>query len=194
VLSHLCPELVYLVHARPLVSVAVGRDRYSVGYSPPVSRPECRGRRAAAATVTDVNTTALVALIVGLTTASVGLLSPIITYRFVSKMDHERWVRERRADAYVRVTAMCLDFNLNVMVLADGGPDGEGAAGQARMAVQGGVGREFGGAQDRVICPRIVAEHHAQVRAYSADVLSAAWVDGSERGCVGCWGVHGSSR
>jgi hypothetical protein len=58
--------------------------------------------------VTNVNTTALVALIVGLTTASVGLLSPIITYRFVSKMDHERWVRERRADAYVRLMTMCL--------------------------------------------------------------------------------------
>ena len=90
--------------------------------------------------------------------------------------------------------AVVLDFDLNVMVWADGGPDGEGAAGQARMAVQGGVGRELGGAQDRVICPRIVAEHHAQVRAYSADVLGDSWVAGSERRCVGCWGVHGSSR
>lgn len=34
-LSYLCPELLHVVHARPLVSVAVSRDRYSVGYSPP---------------------------------------------------------------------------------------------------------------------------------------------------------------
>jgi hypothetical protein len=27
-LSYLCPELLYMVDARPLVSVAVGRDRY----------------------------------------------------------------------------------------------------------------------------------------------------------------------
>jgi hypothetical protein len=33
-LSHLRPELLHVVHARPLVSVAVGRDPYSVGYSP----------------------------------------------------------------------------------------------------------------------------------------------------------------
>jgi hypothetical protein len=38
-LSHLRPELLHVVHARPLVSVAVGRDRYSVGYSPQGSRP-----------------------------------------------------------------------------------------------------------------------------------------------------------
>ena len=34
-LSYLRLELLYAVHARPLVSVALGRDRYSVGYSPP---------------------------------------------------------------------------------------------------------------------------------------------------------------
>ena len=34
-LSHLRPELVYLVHAHPPVSVTVSRHRYSVCYSPP---------------------------------------------------------------------------------------------------------------------------------------------------------------
>jgi hypothetical protein len=34
-LSYLRSELPRVVHARPLVSVDVGRDRYSVGYSVP---------------------------------------------------------------------------------------------------------------------------------------------------------------
>jgi hypothetical protein len=85
--------------------------------------PACSGRRTAATTVTVVNTTALVALIVGLTTASVGLLSPIITYRYVWKMDHERWVRERRADAYVRLTTHVLLFTQAVDDLPDDVPD-----------------------------------------------------------------------
>lgn len=34
-LSYLHFELLHMVRTRPLVSVAVGRDRYSVGYSPP---------------------------------------------------------------------------------------------------------------------------------------------------------------
>jgi hypothetical protein len=33
-LSHLCLELLRLVRSRPLVSVAVRCDRYSLGYSP----------------------------------------------------------------------------------------------------------------------------------------------------------------
>jgi hypothetical protein len=33
--SRPCPELPYVVHVRPLVAVAVGCDRYPVGYSPP---------------------------------------------------------------------------------------------------------------------------------------------------------------
>jgi hypothetical protein len=37
--SDLPAELLRAVHPRPLVSVAVGSDRYSVGYSPPGSRP-----------------------------------------------------------------------------------------------------------------------------------------------------------
>ena len=32
-ISYLCPELLHVVHVRPPVSVAVRRDRYSVGYS-----------------------------------------------------------------------------------------------------------------------------------------------------------------
>jgi hypothetical protein len=34
-LSYLHPELRHMIRTRPLVSVAVDRDRYSVGYSPP---------------------------------------------------------------------------------------------------------------------------------------------------------------
>jgi hypothetical protein len=37
-LSFLRAELLYVVHHRPLASVAVSRDCYSVGYSPPGSR------------------------------------------------------------------------------------------------------------------------------------------------------------
>ena len=40
----------------------------------------------------------------------------------------------------------------------------------------GGVGGEFGGAQDNVIRPRAVIEDCAQVSADSADVLGAAWI------------------
>ncbi len=50
-LSYLYPELLNVVHACPLLSVAVGRDRYSVGYSPPgqvgvsvVDRPSVAAR------------------------------------------------------------------------------------------------------------------------------------------------------
>src|SRR5215472_16764921 len=35
--------------------------------------------------------------------------------------------------------------------LADLGPDGEGAPGQPRTAVDSGVGREFGGAEDHIV-------------------------------------------
>jgi hypothetical protein len=37
--SHLQLDLLHMVHIRPLVSAAIGRDRYSVGYSPPGSIP-----------------------------------------------------------------------------------------------------------------------------------------------------------
>ena len=74
--------------------------------------------------------------------------------------------------------AVVLDFDPNVMVRADCGPDGEGTAGEARAAVLGGVGSEFGGAQDHVVCPRAVVEDCAQVGADVADVLGAAWVSG----------------
>ena len=39
------------------------------------------------------------------------------------------------------------------MVRVDDGADDEGAAGEAGAAVLGGVGGEFGGAQDHVIRP-----------------------------------------
>ena len=47
-LSYLHPELRHMIRTRPLVSVAVDRDRYSVGYSPPGTAghvllvPNCR--------------------------------------------------------------------------------------------------------------------------------------------------------
>ncbi len=45
-----------------------------------------------------------------------------------------------------------LDFDPGVVIWADVGADGEGAAGEAGMAVLGGVGGEFGGTQDDVVC------------------------------------------
>ena len=42
----------------------------------------------------------------------------------------------------------------------------------------GGVGSEFGGAQDYVVCPRAAVEDCAQVGADSADVLGGTWVSG----------------
>src|SRR5579859_3157712 len=50
-------------------------------------------------------------------------------------------------------TAVVLDFDPRVMVRADDGADGKGATGEAGAAVLGGVGGEFGGAQDHVIRP-----------------------------------------
>lgn len=73
------------------------------------------------------------------------------------------------------MTAVVLDFDPRVMVRADDGADGEGAAGEARSAVLGG---EFGSAQDYVVCSRTAVEDCAQVGADSADVLSGAWVGG----------------
>jgi hypothetical protein len=50
------------------------------------------------------------------------------------------------------------------------------AAGEAGAAVLGGVGGEFGGAQDHVVCPRAVVEDCAQVSPDSADVLGTAGI------------------
>jgi hypothetical protein len=73
-------------------------------------------------------------------------------------------------------TSVVLDFDPGVEVRADRCPDGDGAAWQARAAVHCSVGREFGGAQDHVICPRTVLEKCAQVSTDSADMLNAAWI------------------
>jgi hypothetical protein len=74
--------------------------------------------------VTDVDVTALT---VGLAAAVVGLVvglpSPVITYRYMWKMDHEQWVRDRRADAYVRLTAQVLQYTQTVAGLPDDVPD-----------------------------------------------------------------------
>jgi hypothetical protein len=44
--------------------------------------------------------------------------------------------------------------------------------------VLGGVGGEFGGAQDHVVCPQAVFEEYAEVSADGADVLGAAGIGG----------------
>src|SRR5258708_27261827 len=51
-----------------------------------------------------------------------------------------------------------LDFDPGVVAWADGGADGEGAAGQAGTAGLGGGGRPLGGAQDHLACPGAVGE------------------------------------
>lgn len=60
-------------------------------------------------------------------------------------------------------TAVVLDFYTGVKIGADRSPDSEGAAGQARAAVQGSVGCELGSAEDHVICSRAASEYCAQV-------------------------------
>jgi hypothetical protein len=51
-------------------------------------------------------------------------------------------------------TAVVLNLYPHAEVWADYGPDCEGAAGEAGAAVLGGVGGEFGGAQDDVVGSR----------------------------------------
>jgi hypothetical protein len=72
--------------------------------------------------------------------------------------------------------AVVFDFDPGVKAGADCGPDGEGAAGQARSTVQGSVGRELGSAEDHVVCSRAVSEYCAQVGSDSTDVLGAAGI------------------
>src|SRR5262249_23309648 len=48
-------------------------------------------------------------------------------------------------------TALVLDFDLGVIAWVDPGSDDKGAAWQARTAVQGGIGSEFGGTQDHLV-------------------------------------------
>src|SRR5260370_23261057 len=55
-----------------------------------------------------------------------------------------------------------LDFDPGVVVWADGGADGEGAARQAGTAGLGGVGRRFGGGQARCVGPPECVEACAQ--------------------------------
>ena len=72
--------------------------------------------------------------------------------------------------------AVVLDFDPGVTVLTDDGSDGEGTAGQARVAVQGSVGGEFRGAEDHIVCSWAGLKNWAQVGAYGADVLGAAGI------------------
>ena len=72
--------------------------------------------------------------------------------------------------------ALVLDFDLSVMIRAYDGPDSEGPTGEAGAAVLAGVGREFGGAQGRIVCSRAAVEDCAQVGADSTDVLGATGI------------------
>jgi len=96
---------------------------------------------------------------------------------------------------WTRGTTVVLDFDPGVVAWADLGPDGEGAAGQPRVAVEGGVRRQFGGAEDHIVCHRALVEHCTQVDANDADVLGGARVGdaGGQRECSVCWHVHQSS-
>ena len=55
-------------------------------------------------------------------------------------------------------TAVVLDLDPGAMAYFNLSPDGEAAARQARAAVNGGVGRELGGAEDHVIGHRAVTK------------------------------------
>ena len=49
-------------------------------------------------------------------------------------------------------TTVVLDFDMGMVAWRDSGADGEGATWQARAAVEGSVGSEFGGAEDHLVC------------------------------------------
>jgi hypothetical protein len=97
--------------------------------------------------------------------------------------------------SWARGTPTILHLNPGVITWADLGSDGEGAAGHPGAAVGGGVGREFGGAEDHVVCHGALVEYCAQVGANDADVLGGAWVGdaGGQCECSVCWHVHQSS-
>src|SRR5262249_39175190 len=92
-------------------------------------------------------------------------------------------------------TAIVLDFDPGTITWTDLDPDGEGPAGQPGAAVEGGVGGEFGGAEDHIVCHGALVEDCTQVGANEADVLGGAWVGGAggQCECSGCWHVHRSS-
>src|SRR5215831_13343596 len=89
-------------------------------------------------------------------------------------------------------TTIVLDFDQGVVAWADLGSDDEGATGQPRAAVDDSVGREFGGAEDQIVCHGALVKHCTQVGANDADVLRGAWVGdaGGQCECSGCWHVH----
>ena len=72
--------------------------------------------------------------------------------------------------------AIVFDFDPGIEIRMDCGPDGDSATGETRSAVLGSVRRQFGGAEDRVVCPWAVLEHCAQVGAHNADLVGAAGV------------------
>jgi len=89
----------------------------------------------------------------------------------------------RRVDhRLVPGAALVLDFDPSVMIRAYDGPDSEGSTWEAGAAVLGGVGGEFGGAQDHIVCSRVDVEDCAQVGADSPDVLGATGI--GDLGCV----------
>jgi hypothetical protein len=83
-------------------------------------------------------------------------------------------------------TAGVFDFDQGVVAQVDLGTDGEGAAGQAGVAVDGGVGREFGGAEDHVICQRAarsLCTGRCWLRAISA-AMTLQRVAGNRHGAI----------
>jgi len=70
------------------------------------------------------------------------------------------------------------NFDESVVAGADPDSDGEGTSDQARTAMDGGIGGEFGGADDHVVCHGAVVEQRPQAGADGSDVLGAAWVGG----------------
>ena len=92
--------------------------------------------------------------------------------------------------------AVVLDFDPDEVVGADRGPDGEGTVWEAGTAVLGGIGREFGDAENHIIDLRAISEECPQVGADCTDMFGGARigdVGDALRECSGCWGVHGSS-
>src|SRR5690348_17178543 len=72
--------------------------------------------------------------------------------------DVESMVSSRVRDGWCPWAAAVFDFDPGVVAWADLGPDGEGAAGQARVAVEGGVGGQLRSAEDDLVGHGAVAQ------------------------------------
>jgi len=93
-------------------------------------------------------------------------------------------------------SALVLDLDPHVITRADHHADREASTVKPRLAVQGRVRRQLGGAEDHVVGHRAVAQHRSHFSPDSADMLRAAWVgdaDCTRRKRSRCWWLHGSS-